>query len=99
MDFEKGLPNHANYVEGQSFKTVKPLYKWGNGFYPGYKHCGRHCGNRGKYGGGPPRNPYDVCRPTHDHCCATYGTNDCQCDCNLIACAKKSWFYVPPYYT
>ncbi|MBM7715011.1 hypothetical protein JOC94_001983 [Bacillus thermophilus] len=40
-------------------------------------------------------NPYDVCCPTHDRYWSSYGTNDCQCNCNFIACAKKNWFYAP----
>lgn len=94
-DFAEGLPNNENYVEGQSENEIKPAYTWGDGCYPGYKHCGRNCGDNGDYGGGTPINPYDTCCRTHDRCWAAFGTNDCQCDCQLEACAKKNWIYAP----
>lgn len=94
-DFEEGLPDNENYVEGQSSSAIEPQYNWGDGCYPFYKHCGRNCGDNGAYGGGTPINPYDTCCRTHDRCWANFGTNNCSCDCNLISCAKKNWIYAP----
>ncbi|PEZ06120.1 hypothetical protein CN330_27515 [Priestia megaterium] len=95
QDFEEGLPDNENFKEGQSLSAVEAQYKWGDGCYPLYKHCGRNCGDNGDYGGGTPKNPYDTCCRTHDRCWAAYGTNNCGCDCALISCAKKNWVYAP----
>lgn len=96
QDLAEGLPNNEDYVEGQSLTSVSPSYNWGDGCYPFYRHCGRNCGDKGKYGGGAPRDPYDSCCRAHDRCWERFGTNDCGCDCQLLSCAKLNWRYAPP---
>lgn len=95
QDFDEGLPDLENYVQGQSLNEVQPQYNWGDGCYPLYKHCGRNCGDKGKYGGGTPKNAYDTCCRTHDRCWENFGVDDCQCDCQFIACAKKNFLVAP----
>lgn len=96
INFDQGLPANDDYVEGQSIRTIKPAYNWPDGCYPGYKHCGKNCGDKGLYGGGTPKNPYDTCCRTHDRCWDNFGANDCGCDCRLIECAKGNWLWTPP---
>lgn len=95
-DYSAGLPNDSTYQEGDALNTVSPMYEWGDGCYPLYNHCGRNCGDTGNWGGGTPRNVYDTCCRTHDRCWANFGTNDCGCDCNLLACARRNWGVAPP---
>lgn len=54
----------------------------------GYQHCGKQCGETGKYGGGTPINATDVCCRAHDRCWRNFGTNDPCCDKALIDCVK-----------
>lgn len=94
-DYSEGLPNDPNYQEADALNTVSPMYEWGDGCYPLYRHCGRNCGDNGNWGGGTPINVYDSCCRTHDRCWANFGTNDCGCDCNLLACARRNWAVAP----
>jgi hypothetical protein len=97
-DFSEGLPNNENYVPGQSLKAIGPQWSFSdlNVCYPGYRHCGKGCGDNGPVGGGTPVDSYDSCCRAHDRCWATFGTNDCGCDCELESCAKKNWYEAPP---
>lgn len=90
-DYLIDLPNDPNYKKGQSLENISASWEWRTGCYPGYLHCGSGCGDKdGDRGGGVPVNGLDTCCRTHDRCWANFGTNDCQCDCNLIKCANKN---------
>lgn len=89
-NFAAEFPNEEGYIEGQSLEQVSAQWSWPDGCYPTYKHCGKGCGDNGKYGGGTPKNALDTCCRTHDRCWANFGTNDCQCDCDFIKCANKN---------
>ncbi|MGG3641514.1 hypothetical protein [Bacillus gobiensis] len=96
-DFTEGLPNNEDYVAGQSLKGIDPQWSFSdlNVCYPFFRHCGKGCGDGGPVGGGTPINSYDNCCRAHDRCWATFGTNDCGCDCQLISCAKRYWYLAP----
>lgn len=94
-DFSEGLPDNNEYSEGQSFNGVSPQ-AWQEFCYPGYNHCGADCGDNGSSGGGAPVDSYDYCCRSHDRCWATFGRNDCDCDCNLKDCAVRNFVDAPP---
>lgn len=87
-DFSAQFSNENGYGEGKSLGEVY-AQDWNDGCFPTYKHCGKNCGDKGKYGGGTPKNALDECCRMHDRCWEDFGPNDCQCDCDLIKCANK----------
>ncbi|MBD8591428.1 MULTISPECIES: hypothetical protein [Peribacillus] len=80
------LSEDPNY---EPFATITAQHVFnGEGCYPGYRHCGKNCGDGKATGGGTPTDNLDVCCRAHDRCWSSFGSNDPCCDKNLISCSK-----------
>ncbi|MFD1608522.1 hypothetical protein [Oceanobacillus luteolus] len=100
------FPNDPNYTPGEISNDglITPQWgalcvnacckfrKYGNPFgtLVTYRHCGSNCGTTGDYGGGTPVNALDRCCASHDACWANFGSWDCDCDRNLVNCARNT---------
>lgn len=63
-----------------------------------YNHCGKQCGNWGKYGGGSMVNRIDSCCYMHDYCYKYDQQSEACCDEDLVYCAYNNrssdpWMY------
>lgn len=83
---EEELPDNPNYDHDEELLSIQA--PWDICMPGGYRHCGSDCGDKGSKGGGTPINPIDTCCRSHDRCWERYGRWDCQCDRNLINCAR-----------
>ncbi|WP_057915868.1 hypothetical protein [Peribacillus muralis] len=82
------LNEDPNYEPFSSI-TAQHVFN-GEGCFPGYRHCGKNCGDGKKTGGGEPTENLDVCCRAHDRCWSNFGTSDPCCDKNLISCSKAT---------
>ncbi|MCY8497765.1 hypothetical protein P8917_09945 [Bacillus atrophaeus] len=82
--------NNTSYTPGQTKEKIKAAWNWDEFCAPGgYKHCGKQCGDKGRWGGGKPINDLDYCCRTHDRCYDNFGFGHCKCDTPLVKCAKS----------
>lgn len=100
------FPNDPNYYPGEILNdgNITPQWgalcvntcckfrKYGNPFgtLVTYRHCGSNCGTGLSNGGGTPVNALDRCCASHDACWSNFGSWDCDCDRNIVNCARNT---------
>ncbi|WIY58990.1 hypothetical protein [Bacillus arachidis] len=89
-EFDNTVPyNDPNYTPGESLEKLNTKDMSVDGCLPGgYKHCGKNCGNGGRYGGGTPINGVDTCCRAHDRCYEMFGFDKCSCDNTFGDCVR-----------